>query len=215
MTQIDKPIAPCRGMGLNRNCNLLKLQFVYCNSTFWANFDAGLTTETLISFYRISFSIYHFENLCGTCCYTFFVASTLVIVNNNFKHYTPPWGNKISQILQIFSQPKTQTMHSFISCKYPNNVTPYFCQGKKNATKYQFTHGVIHIPSKLRNSGKTVKLSQMIDHLPARAASIIFGLVLSRYHGWLNENEQNDCTPTIYHYSVASNDSSEKHTATK
>ena len=98
MTQIDKPIAPVRGMGLNRSNILIELHFGYSNSTFRTNFYTSLTAETLVSFYWISFSVYHLENLCWTCCDTFFITTTFIFVNDNFKHYTPPYGeiNKLN-----------------------------------------------------------------------------------------------------------------------
>jgi hypothetical protein len=62
------------------------LHLSYSDSAFWANFNTGLTAETLVSVYSFSFTINHFINLSRASAYTFFITSTFVFVYNDFPH---------------------------------------------------------------------------------------------------------------------------------
>lgn len=51
-----------------------------------ADLNTGLATKTFIHLYRLGLAVDQFQNLCGARIYTFLITSTLIFVNNNFKH---------------------------------------------------------------------------------------------------------------------------------
>ncbi|OGR17243.1 MAG: hypothetical protein A2X81_08105 [Desulfobacterales bacterium GWB2_56_26] len=86
----NKPI-PLAGDGLvPNNWSAGVSDLVYGDCTFWAYFNAGLTTEALIGLDRLCFAVYHLENLGRTSCYTFLIAYAFVFIYNYFKHGSPP-----------------------------------------------------------------------------------------------------------------------------
>jgi hypothetical protein len=95
--------SPVQGNGLVQKKRMQRgLDLVYSERTLRAYFNAGLTTETLISFNGFCFAVDHFENLSRTCCYTFFVSTALIFVYQYFEHCSPPKSeikNKYSSYL--------------------------------------------------------------------------------------------------------------------
>jgi hypothetical protein len=77
-------------MGLKLKQRRAVSDFRHGNGTFRADLDAGLATEALVGFDRLSFAVHHLEDLGRACCYTFFIADTLIFVYYDLKHHTPP-----------------------------------------------------------------------------------------------------------------------------
>ena len=73
----------------------MKSDFSNGDSTFWANFDAGLATQALIAIYRLGLAVLHLENLRRTSIDTFFITGTFIFINNDFPHDTTSKKNEL------------------------------------------------------------------------------------------------------------------------
>ena len=115
------------------------LHLGYGNCSFRAYFNAGLTTETFVSVNRLGFTVYHFEYLCRTCCYTFFIARTLVFINNYFKHFTPPYRIKLTKHYECLASLKAQSHILSFCVNIHIMYGQIFVKQKHDATAYHFT----------------------------------------------------------------------------
>ncbi len=61
-----------------------KLHLSNSNGAFRANLYTGFTTQTFIGMHGLGLTILHLKHLRRTGIHTFLIASTLVLINNNF-----------------------------------------------------------------------------------------------------------------------------------